>query len=88
MILCVVIFLSILLKIEQCFVYDYLLTAGCVNIHVNCTVVVVETEYSKKRIEKDRSRRQRVGAIRSDWTKGVKSEMSCLTCLIQNTFTE
>ena len=41
------------LKIELCFVYDYLLT-GCVNINVNCTVVVVETEYSKKRIEKEK----------------------------------
>ena len=40
------------LKIERCFVYDYLLT-GCVNINVNCTVVVVESEYSKKRIEKE-----------------------------------
>ncbi len=42
LILCVVIFLSVLLKIELCFVYDYLLTAGCVNINVNCTVVVVD----------------------------------------------
>ena len=40
------------LKIERCFVYDYLLT-GCVNINVNCTVVVVESEYSKKRIENE-----------------------------------
>ena len=53
LILCVVIFLSVLLKIERCFVYDYLLT-GCVNFNVNCTVVVVETEYSKKRIEKEK----------------------------------
>ena len=44
---------SVLLKIERCFVYDYLLTAGCVNINVNCTVVVAESEYSKKRIEKE-----------------------------------
>ncbi len=53
LILCVVIFLSVLLKIELCFVYDYLLT-GCVNISVNCTVVVVETKYLKKRIEKEK----------------------------------
>ena len=52
-ILCVVIFLSVLLTIELCFVYDYLLTE-CVNINVNCTMVVVETEYSKKRIEKEK----------------------------------
>ncbi len=36
-----------LLKIEQCFVCDLVLTE-CVNIGVNCTVVVVETEYLKK----------------------------------------
>ena len=53
LILCVVIFLYVSLKIELCFVYDYLLTE-CVNINVNCTVVVVETEYSKKRIEKEK----------------------------------
>ena len=50
---CVVIFLSVSLKIELCFVYDYLLTE-CVNINVNCPVVVVETEYSKKLIEKEK----------------------------------
>jgi hypothetical protein len=54
MILCVVKFLSVLLKIERCFVYDYLLTAGCLSINVNCTVIVVETEYSKKRIDKEK----------------------------------
>ena len=53
LILCVVIFLSVSLTIELCFVYDHLLTE-CVNINVNCTVVVVETEYLKKRIEKEK----------------------------------
>ena len=52
LILCVVIFFSVSLKIELCFVYDYLLTE-CVNIKVNCTMVVVETEYLEKRIEKE-----------------------------------
>ena len=41
------------LKIELCYVYDYLLTE-CVNINANCTMVVVETEYLKKRIEKEK----------------------------------
>ena len=53
LILCVVIFLSVSLKIELCFVYDYLLTE-CVNINVNCTMVVVETKYLKKCIEKEK----------------------------------
>ena len=52
------------LKIELCFVYDYLLTE-CVNISVNCTVVVVETEYSKKRIEKEKETTSFNGGLQS-----------------------